>query len=74
MSMGPTAVAAVATMVQSMAKQRALEAKRRNEAFVLDIQCGFSTGVKSVKLQQFCNYCREHSHGELCKQCGAPRD
>jgi hypothetical protein len=25
-------------------------------------------------MPRYCNYCRQHTPGETCKQCGAPRD
>ena len=68
------AVTEIAFIVQSMATQRAIAAKRRGEAFIFDVQYDISTGITDVQQQKFCNYCCEFSLGELCKQCGAPRD
>jgi hypothetical protein len=69
MSFG-AAVAAAAAIAQSVAQQKAIaEQQKRMAPYV-----AFGQRQLAEFVAKHCNYCRQHSSGTTCKQCGAPRD
>lgn len=71
---GPAAVVG-AQIIQSIAQQRAMQMQQRMmQAYSRAPFSIAGSNLASQAIGRHCNYCWQHSPGETCKQCGAPRD